>query len=207
MKKIFTLAIVFALIAPEAYSRVTHRVARTGMPGPEFPTLAQERPFYVQAGYVGSSWADGGRFTHSGEFAFGMRTTDNMRVELNYIYTMAEYGAFDLTGHTVMLNAIMDGRIDGQLRWLHRQWFVPYVGVGAGISHNSISGPGTDLLRDIAPVVAIMTGFSIEFTDALALDIGYRYMYMIRPGIEIGGTDTRINPNAHQIRAGLRMHF
>ncbi len=49
-----------------------------------------------------------------------------------------------------------------------------------------------------------MAGLGIEFNDWFTLDIGYRYMYMLKPGID-GFRD--LAPNANQIRVGARVNF
>ncbi|MCL2369322.1 MAG: porin family protein [Alphaproteobacteria bacterium] len=187
-------------------ANVTHRVARPGpLPANEF-SIASTHPFYIMAGGVMSDWREGNN-SASFEFAAGLRATDNVRLELNYQRMTADFNSFELSSNVFMMNAIMDGRVDRQFTWLRRQWLVPYIGIGAGLSDNSISGANATLEHDMAPVVAIMTGVSIEFSDSLALDIGYRYMYMFRTGVQIMGNDFDINPAAHQVRAALRLHF
>jgi opacity protein-like surface antigen len=106
--------------------------------------------------------------------------------------------------------------------------FTPYIGAGIGIANVRISGftdtnPNGTIAR--APsgsrnnfAWALHTGFAYQFTDAMSLDVGYRYLNMGRG--QTGGPPRAITPNApppitvspwkfnridsHDVRVGLR---
>ena len=175
-------------------------------------TLAQQRRFYI-GGYCNfNMWNDftdsnntvlKGDDTSSFDIVAGVRLYDIFRVETNYIKTDAKYDAFSIDGNTFMLNAIFDARIDSPYRIFKSQMLVPYVGFGAGASWNKADN-GIDLKSKISPVLSAIAGISVEFNSIFALDFGYKYMYLMD-----GDTDTITDfaPNAHQFRAGARIHF
>ena len=175
-------------------------------------TLAQQRRFYIGGYYNFNMWNDftdsnntvlKGDDTSSFDIVAGIRLYDIFRAEANYIKTDAKYDAFSIDGNTFMLNAIFDARIDSPYRIFKSQMLVPYVGFGAGASWNKADN-GIDLKSKISPVLSGIAGISVEFNSIFALDFGYKYMYLMD-----GDTDTITDfaPNAHQFRAGARIHF
>ncbi|MCL2737595.1 MAG: porin family protein [Alphaproteobacteria bacterium] len=199
MKNIFTIAMIislignFALAAEESYSR------------------AEDKPFYAAVNFVGARWnnarKDGfeldGKITPGFDLAIGARATDNIRLELNYYYADVKYDALKMNGHIFFLNALYDGRF----RAAARQWLVPYVGFGIGVSRNSTTAADTDLGERFTPVVAALTGLAFELNRTFSIDVGYRYMYMFSPDFIIAGDTFEIPPTSHQLRTGLKVSF
>lgn len=212
--------ILFGLICilpMAANAAIPYRVEQVKMPAPETPdgydseAFARLRRFYVGGAYNFSMWQNytddngvhvAGKNTSSFEAMAGVRVFDTFRVEANYIRTNAKYNAFKLTGDTAMINAIFDARIDNIYRLFRKQRLVPYVGIGGGVSWNSVDDAHID--NKITPVAAAMAGLGVELGDRFTLDFGYRYMYMFTPKFDV------INdfaPTAHQFRAGARINF
>lgn len=173
-------------------------------------SFARAHRFYVGGMYNFSVWNDGtddvthisGKNTSSFEFVAGVRAFDTFRIEANYIRAAAEWDAFKLTGNTAMVNAIFDARIDSMYRAFHHQLFVPYVGVGGGLSWNHATD--VELDKTTSMVAAAMAGVGIEMGEYFTVDLGYRYMYMFAPEFK---TMRDYAPIAHQLRAGVRINF
>lgn len=70
----------------------------------------------------------------------------------------------------------------------------PYVGVGGGYGWASVS-PGKD---DSGFAWSLMAGASVDLSESLALDVGYRFR-----DVSVSGSD----PLEHQIMTGLRFKF
>lgn len=192
-------------------------------------SYADERPFYVAAYYNYTNWEKtidrplllslGGNHKSTFDIAAGFRVFDWMRVEANYYKTDFELAGdrLVLDGHTVFANVIFDARINHMYSFLSHQWFVPYVGVGFGVSFNSLEKDTpqmtVDMDRETPFVWGAMAGVAIEFNKSFAIDLGYRYMYMSAPHITIGGiwvqdyTLDDLSPVSHQFRAGVRVSF
>ena len=175
-------------------------------------TLAQQRRFYIGGYYDFNMWNDftdsnnyvlKGDDTSSFDIVAGIRLYDIFRIEANYIKTDAKYDAFAIDGNTFMLNAIFDARIDNPYRIFKSQMLVPYVGFGAGASWNKADN-GIDLKSKISPALSGIAGISVEFNSIFALDFGYKYMYLMDTDTD---AITDFAPNAHQFRAGARIHF
>ena len=207
---------IVSVIPALANAELIYRVEQEQMPLTEIDkfsqTLAQKRRFYIGGYYNFNMWNDftdsnntvlKGDDTSSFDIVAGVRLYDIFRLEANYIKTDAKYDAFSIDGNTFMLNAIFDARIDSPYRIFKSQILVPYVGFGAGASWNKADN-GIDLKSKISPVLSAIAGISVEFNSIFALDFGYKYMYLMD-----GDTDTITDfaPNAHQFRAGARIHF
>ena len=180
--------------------------------GKDSEALARTRRFYVGGGYNFAMWLNytdennihiAGKNTSGFEGMLGLRIYDTFRIEANYLRTAAEWNTLSFSGDTVFLNAIFDARIDNIYRLFHTQMWVPYVGMGAGLSWNS-ANDGIKMDKKISPVVGAMAGISVEFNTVFSLDFGYRYFYMFNPEID-GISD--FNPTSHQFRAGARISF
>lgn len=210
------LFFVFALMPIMASGAIPYRVEMLEVPsvvpesGNDSESFARRHRFYIGGMYNFSMWSDdndgaiaiNGKNTSSFEAVAGVRVYDTFRVEANYIRNNAEWDAFKLTGDTVFINALVDARIDSMYRIFRPQMIVPYVGFGAGLSWNSATD--TQINRKISPVVAALAGVAFEMGEHFALDFGYRYMYMFKPGV-VAISD--FNPIAHQFRAGVRINF
>ena len=132
-----------------------------------------------------------------------VRIVDTFRTEINYAHNDAKWDEMSFQTDALMINAIIDARIDNLYRPLRNQMIVPYVGLGAGISWNS-ANDGIELDKKITPVISAMAGLAFEFNDIFALDLGYKYFYMFKPESNVM---PELNPVAHQLRAGARISF
>lgn len=72
--------------------------------------------------------------------------------------------------------------------------FTPYLGAGAGYGWGTVDG-GKD--KD-GFAYALMAGASVNLTDELSLDMGYRFRSVLADGA---------NPMEHQFMTGLRYEF
>lgn len=211
MKLIATLMILTPAMASAA---VPYRVQYNG---PESQTshtnnteFARANRFYIGASYNLSMWSDvadnlmnsNGRTTSSFDISAGMRALDTLRFEANYIRADASWNHFSMTGDIVMLNAIVDARIDAMYRLFHSQRIVPYVGAGVGVSFNSADN--ADIENSTTMAGTAMVGVGFELGPWFTLDIGYRYLYIAKPKFNIM---ENLSPNAHQLRAGARINF
>ena len=79
--------------------------------------------------------------------------------------------------------------------WANDTMFTPYIGVGAGYGWVDGSGGAVD---DDGFAVGAAAGVSIDLTNNLAVDTGYRFR-----DIMISGSDTK----EHQVTMGLRFSF
>lgn len=207
---------ILSVLPITANAAIPYRVEQIEMPveisvtGEDSQALTRIHRFYVGGAYDFSIWNNGaddtisikGKTTSSFEAMAGIRVFDIFRVEANYINTVAKWDAFELTGHTAMVNALFDARIGNLYRMFYKQRMVPYVGVGAGVNWNSVENVSIE--NKISPVVAAMAGLSAELGEYFALDFGYRYMYMFSPKFS---AIADFAPIAHQFRVGARIHF
>jgi opacity protein-like surface antigen len=184
--------------------------------------FARVRRFYAGGGYNFSMWNDAndddvlqrveGKNTSGFEAVFGVRIYDTFRIEANYINSKAKWDritsmptvtdTLELTGNTIIVNALFDARMDSLYRVFRKQRLVPYVGAGFGISMNDVGGAKID--NKNIPVAAAMAGLGIELGDRFTIDFGYRYMYMFTPTFDVVKD---LDPVAHQFRAGVRVNF
>ena len=94
--------------------------------------------------------------------------------------------------------------------------FTPYVGAGLGMAwvktelSASIAGLGSASIDDTKAVFAGQLGFgcSYEFNDNIALDLGYRCLFVGDGEVEYAGLKVESKDNiAHQIMLGVRFTF
>lgn len=207
---------IFTILPFTAQAAIPYRVEQIDAPveipasGEDNQALARERRFYIGGAYDYSIWNDGfdgtvninGKNTSSVEFMAGYRISDIFRIEANYLQTSAKWNAFELTGNAGMVNAIIDARIGNLYRMFYKQRLVPYIGIGAGASWNSVEK--TSIENKISPVAGVLAGLGVEIGEFFVLDFGYRYMYMFSPKFE---AINDFSPTAHQFRVGARVHF
>lgn len=113
---------------------------------------------------------------------------------------------FDFDSHTVMLNAYADIKTGTA--------FTPYVGAGVGYSWNNLTlkddGENTKF-DDGAFAWQVGAGVSYAATDALSIDLGYRFMDVV--GLEYSKTIDEMNIKlkndtySHQVYLGARYAF
>lgn len=111
-----------------------------------------------------------------------------------------------------------------------RSRFTPYIGIGLGAAHHDVSGRGIGYGTLANPVAAypltvnssdrwsaagaIMTGFSLALRERIALDAGYRFLYL--GDVKSGAVHDRVtgasagpaqvdNMHAHEFRLGVRV--
>ena len=205
------------LIATTANAAVPYRVRQVRTPATELPNgndseaFSRNHRFYVGGMYDFAMWQSytdendlraEGKNTSSFDVVAGIRIYDTFRIEANYTRTNAKWDAFSWTGNTVFLNAFFDARIDSMYRLFHSQRFVPYVGIGAGLSSNKAEDIKID--DKLSPVASVMAGLAFELGEYFTVDAGYRYVYMFTPKFD-GIKD--LNPTAHQFRVGARINF
>ncbi|MBQ6736500.1 MAG: porin family protein [Alphaproteobacteria bacterium] len=211
MKKL--LICLLCVLPMHAGATVLYRVQKTGMPNDSVvnnDAFASRHRFYVGGMYDLSFWGketgDGVTFdgkTSSGfDVVAGFRIYDTFRVEADYMNTRAKWDEFALKTNTVFVNALVDARLDNIYRFFYKQKLVPYVGAGVGMTW--VDGDGTDVKNDTVSSMAALAGFAVELGEHVALDLGYRYVYMFKPRAEILPD---LRPRAHQLRAGIRINF
>ncbi len=206
-----------AMLPSVVNAAIPYRVEQIDMPveqtvsGTDTQALARLRRFYIGGAYNFSIWNNGaddvvsitGDNTSGFDIVAGVRAFDIFRIEANYIRANAKWDAFELTGNIAMINAIIDARIGNLYRWFYNQRMVPYVGIGAGVSWNTVNDNVT-IENKITPVLSAMAGLSVELGQYFALDFGYKYIYMFTPEFNV---ISDFAPIAHQFRVGARIHF
>ena len=209
MKKFLICILCFLPMC--AGAEVLYRVQKTGAPTDSVrsnDTFASRHRFYVGGMYDLSFWQKdtsgditmGGKNSSGFDAVAGFRLYDTFRIEADYMHANAKWEELNFKTDTVFVNAIIDARIGSLYRFLYQQKLVPYVGVGAGMTWIG----GTDAENDSVASMAAMAGFGIELSEHVALDFGYRYVYMFNPHVDVMPD---LRPRAHQLRAGMRVNF
>ena len=151
----------------------------------------------------------------------GKRLNQNWRVEAELSF--AHYEADDVSGPT---SQVIFGNADGDLNAIFLManvWYdiptsgrlTPYVGGGLGAAHVDADvvfdgGPQGYQNGDINFAAQIGAGVSIDLSDKMAVDIGYRYKFIPDVDFDNGsgfGTYTGGDVNSHNVQAGLRFNF
>ena len=119
----------------------------------------------------------------------GYRFDENLRTDLRvdwagYYDTTA--GADDMTLVTALGNLYFDVPTGTM--------FTPYVGAGAGYGWGTVDGGGD---KD-GFAYALMAGTSVNLSEELSLDVGYRFRAIMSNGDD---------PMEHQFMGGLRYEF
>ena len=214
MKTRFLLPLLLTVLPFTASkASIIYRVESVAVaPDSSEQTLAQRRRFYIGGMYNYTIWSDytndadihlDGKNSSSFEFVAGIRATDTFRIEANYVKNDAKWDTLSFTSNVAFLNAIIDARIDNYYRLFRNQSFVPYVGVGVGLSFND-GGLDTEMTHSTSFTMAALAGVGIEFNDIFALDFGDRYTYMFDASTD---TLSDFTPSGHTFRAGARVHF
>ncbi len=161
---------------------------------------------YSGGGYRGSFQFGGGA---------GYQVTDYFRTDLTMDYlTRGKFDGDGIVGDakysalSILANAYVDlGNFKG---------FTPYVGAGLGgtyVDWSDVSTPAGD--RDGAAnwrfTYALMAGVSVDLTQSLKLDAGYRYRHVnggrMFEGDGYSGDGRDRGLNIHDLRIGLRYAF
>jgi len=211
MRKV--LICIFCLVPMMANATVTYRVQKTwstDTDGGTNDSYASRHRFYVGGMYDFSMWQNytsdyaeaKGKDMSGFDVLLGFRLFDTFRIEADYLNTRAKWSGFSINTNTAFLNMIVDARIDSLYRLFHSQKLVPYIGAGIGATWTS--GVNIDVESDTVASFAVLAGVGLELGERFTLDLGYRYVYMTKPGIE---NVRDIAPNANQIRIGARINF
>ena len=178
--------------------------------GYDAEAFARQQRFYIGGGYAFTIWNNGaddtikikGKNTSSFDGVLGIRLYDIFRLEANYSKLNSKWNAFEMNSDLAMVNAIFDARIDNLYRLFYKQYLVPYIGLGAGISWNSVDA--VTIEDKISPVVSALAGVALELGSHFALDLGYRYLYMFSPKFNV---IKDFAPGGGQFRLGVRVNF
>lgn len=210
---------LLCLVTVSANAAIPYRVEQIASPadmsadnGSDSASYARDHRFYIGGAYNFSMWDKftddknvhlGGKNTDGFDVMAGLRLYDTFRLEANYSRFSPKWNKLKMTADAAMINAIFDARIDSIYRLFRTQTIVPYVGAGAGAAWLS-ADDDVKLGNEVVPVFNVMAGFAIEMGDNFAVDLGYRYLYMMTPDVA-GVSD--LAPTAHQFRAGARVNF
>ena len=208
MKKF--LICLLCVLPMHAGATVLYRVQQDGSPTDSIVnnnTFASRHRLYVGGMYDLSMWqmdnGISGKTTSGFDVVAGFRVCDTFRIEADYMNTRAKWRDFGLKTNTAFINALIDARIDNLYRLVYRQKLVPYVGAGVGMTW--IDGDDNMIIKnDTVASLAALAGFGIELGEYFTLDLGYRYVYMFKPNIDVLPD---LRPRAHQFRAGVRINF
>lgn len=144
----------------------------------------------ADAGWSFLDWSGGSddsAFVAGG--GIGYRFSDNLRADLTADwsgdYTVAPGAEISTT--TVLGNVYFD--------WANSSMFTPYIGAGVGYGWVDGSGGAID---DSGLALGAAAGVSIDLTNNLAIDTGYRFR-----DIMVSGSDT----HEHQVTMGVRFSF
>lgn len=159
------------------------------------------------------------------DLTWDIRSQGTVTANANYAYEDAVNGGglgtlYDRTlfrSNVVLFNAYYDFQRMGAV--------VPYIGAGLGFSVNEIErtsrieqGGGTPLSvsaynrnHDVSIAAAAMAGFAYNMNESVALDFGYRYMYIggSESALTIRGNASHLSVgdiHEHQLRAGARIN-
>ena len=118
----------------------------------------------------------------------GYQFNDNMRADVTLDWA-GDYNVApgaDMSTTTVLGNLYFD--------WANDSIFTPYIGAGLGYGwvNDAPSGDDSGIAYDLA------AGVSMDLTDNVAVDLGYRFRDTM-----ISGSD----PTEHQVSAGVRFSF
>lgn len=162
----------------------------------------------------------------------GYKFTDNIRadVTLGYRGWYKASASTNVGASTVSGNAdtkSFDGFANVYYDIGHFGRFTPYIGAGAGFANNrldtasvlvngvTVASINSNSRTDFAWQAGVGTAYQI--TDAVALDVGYRYVDLgkistgdtltINGGGSFSGATVEKNLNANEIQVGLRIAF
>ncbi|WP_119392086.1 outer membrane protein [Taklimakanibacter lacteus] len=187
-----SLKIALLATAMTAGVAAVAQAADPSVPVEETPPVQQEYQdsgFYVRGdlGWSFLNWGDDDdAFTLGGGvgYQFNDYLRSDLRVDWSGDYEVAPGADASLT--TVLGNLYFD--------WKNDSMFTPYVGAGAGYGWVDAD----DGLSDDGFTYALMGGVSVDMSQSIALDLGYRYRELM-----INGE----NPSDHSALAGIRFKF
>jgi opacity protein-like surface antigen len=118
----------------------------------------------------------------------GYQFNENVRTDITYDHS----GTYDIGPSAKLSTQAVMGNV--YFDWKNSTAFTPYVGVGAG--YGWTQGAGYTDSSGVA--LGAMAGVSMDMTQNLALDVGYKFR-----NIAVAGPDTQ----EHVAQAGLRFKF
>jgi opacity protein-like surface antigen len=188
MKMFKILLLAGAVLVPAAVS------AQAADIDPDVPVAADPAMMglYLRAdaGWSFLEWSGGSddsNFVAGG--GVGYRYSDNFRADI----TMDWSGDYKVApGAEISTTAVL-GNV--YYDFANDSMFTPYIGVGAG--YGWVEGSG-GIADDDGFAVGAAAGFSVDLTNNIAIDTGYRFR-----DIMISGSDTQ----EHQVTTGLRFSF
>ena len=191
--KSFKLILLASALGLAALS--TAQAADISTPQPEAPIVDTPEEYAALGWYlrgdIGWSfleWSGGeddSALTAGG--GVGYKFNDNMRTDLRVDWA-GDYnigGGDDQSVTTVLGNMYFD--------WANESAFTPYVGAGAGYGWVN-----SDQDDDDGFAYALMAGVSVNLSENVAIDTGYRFRDVV-----VEGSD----PYEHQITTGIRFGF
>jgi opacity protein-like surface antigen len=159
---------------------------------PDVPSeVATTTGFYLRgdAGASFLNWSGGSNDTSWVAGAgVGYQFNDNFRADLTGDWS----GDYSIAPGAKLNTQVVLGNV--YFDWKNDSMFTPYV--GGGLGYGWASGVGFNDDKGFAAGLA--AGVSVDMTNNLALDVGYRFR-----DIMINGTD----PKEHQVTAGIRFKF
>ncbi len=132
-------------------------------------------------GDTDDTWVAGG--------GIGYRFSDNLRTDI----TADMSGDYDVAPGANISTTTVLGNV--YFDWANDSMFTPYLGVGAGYGWVNGSGLASD---ESGLALGAAAGFTVDLTNNLSVDTGYRYRDIMVPG-----SDT----NEHQVTTGFRFSF
>lgn len=187
--KFFKLALLAT--AMTAGVAVAAQAADPSVPVEDTPTAQeyQAMGFYLRGdiGWSFLEWGDNDdAFAVGGGvgYQFNDYLRSDLRVDWSGDYEVAPGADASLT--TVLGNLYFD--------WQNDSMFTPYIGAGAGYGWVDADGGNSD----DGFAYSLMTGVSVDMSESIALDVGYRYRDLMISGE---------NPTDHSGLAGIRFKF
>ena len=157
------------------------------------------------SGGVGYRWNSSWR----SDVTLEHRSATDYKMRGSYRYDYHQFNAGPPVAYTAVPNLVVNGVTsdDTNLKsgvlmantyydWKNRTAFTPYVGAGAGYGWQWATGAGAFNSSGLA--VGLRAGVAYDFTNNLALDVGYRFNDILVSGQ---------NTPEHQVAAGLRVKF
>ena len=147
---------------------------------------------------------------HLVEGGLGCRITPYFRADITVGYRDGMHLSTSFNDLDADFSAVT-GMVNGYWDIANFGGFTPYVGIGLGVSANTLSdvnlpvGQRSNTVFDFA--YALMAGFSYDVSDRVTFDAGYRYIEL---GAARADGDDPIryqNVNSHDVRVGLRYNF
>lgn len=121
---------------------------------------------------------------------FGYRYNEMLRTDITFDGVVGyDLRGVDLDAYSVLVNGYFDLPLDSFIK--------PYIGGGIGYGWAEASRGGVSI-DDDGLAFAGMAGVSVDMTEQMTLDVGYKFR-----NISVSGQDVQ----DHMVRAGVRFYF